>query len=72
MSAYSEITDQYLDKLYDDCLREESRLLNKLRISNDDMTDDRDIQKQAQLLHSIAHNALKLSLCRKKSRARFG
>lgn len=72
MSHYSEITDQYLDKLYDDCLREEARLLNKLRTNNDDMTNDRDIQRQAQLLHSIAHNALKLNLCRKKSRARLG
>ena len=73
MSQYSEITDQYLDKLYDDCLREEARLLNGLRSNVDlEMTDDRDVQRQAQLLHSIAQNSLKLKLCRKKARARIG
>ena len=72
MSSYSEITEQYLDKLYDDCLREEARLLNGLRTSTDIEIDERTIQREAQLLHSIAHNALKLKLCRKKTRAKFG
>jgi hypothetical protein len=70
--SHCEITDQYLDKLYDDCLREEARLLNSLRTSSDMELDDRSIQREAQLLHSIASNALKLKLCRKKSRAKLG
>jgi hypothetical protein len=70
--SHCEITDQYLDKLYDDMLREEARLLNSLRTSSDMEVDDRSIQREAQLLHSIANNALKLKLCRKKARAKFG
>ena len=70
--SHCEITDQYLEKLYDDCLREEARLLNGLRISNPDETsDDRTIQRHAQFFHAIAHTALKLSIARKKARSKF-
>lgn len=70
--SHCEITDQYLDKLYDDCLREEARLLNGLRTSSpEESVDDRTIQRSAQLFHAIAHNALKLSIARKKARSKF-
>ena len=73
MANYSEITEHYLDKLYDDCLREEAKLLNSLRTSRDlEMLNDKDIQRQAQLLHSIAHNALKLNISRKKAKSKLG
>ena len=66
-----EITEQYLDKLYDDCLREEARLLSDLRhCSNITDVNDRDIQKQAQMLHTIGQTALKLKIFRQKSRAK--
>jgi hypothetical protein len=71
MSHTCEITDQYLDKLYDDCLREEARLLSDLRNCSDIAdVNDRDIQRQGQMLHTIAQTALKLKIFRQKSRAK--
>lgn len=71
MSTFCEITDQYLDKLYDDCLREEARLLNSLRnITDYEAIDDRCIQRQAQMLHAIAHTSLKFKMYRKKMASR--
>ena len=50
-----EITEQYLDRLYDDCIREEARLLADLRNCSDiTEVNDRDIQRQGQMLHTIA------------------
>ncbi len=67
-----EITDAYLDRLYDDCLREEARLLSDLRNCSDIAeVNDRDIQRQAQMLHTIAHTSLKLKLFRQKARAKI-
>ena len=66
-----EITDQYLDKLYDDISREESRLLTSLRTSHDMELDDREVQRQVQLLHIIASTALKLKLHRRKQAMKF-
>lgn len=66
-----EITEQYLDRLYDDIMREEARLLVDLRNCSDIAeVDDRNIQRQAQMLHTIAQTALKLKLFRQKSRAK--
>jgi hypothetical protein len=71
MSHTCEITEQYLDRLYDDCIREEARLLSDLRNCSDIAeVNDRDIQRQGQMLHTIAHTALKLKLFRKKSRSK--
>lgn len=66
-----EITEQYLDRLYDDCIREEARLLADLRNCSDiTEVNDRDIQRQGQMLHTIAQTALKLKIFRQKSRAK--
>ena len=66
-----EITEQYLDRLYDDCIREEARLLADLRNCSDIAeVNDRDIQRQGQMLHTIAQTALKLKIFRQKSRAK--
>ena len=66
-----EITDQYLTKLYDDISREEARLLTSLRTNNDMEVDNRDVQRQVQLLHTIASTALKLQLHKRKQAANF-
>jgi hypothetical protein len=71
MSLYSEITENYLDKIYDDCLKEETRLLNSLRKNIDMDINEKDIQRQAALLHTIANASLKLNLLRKKAAMKF-
>ena len=68
---YGEITSSYLDKIYDDCVKEETRLLNSLRSAVDGDIDDKSIKRQATLLHSIANSALKLNLLRKKAALKF-
>jgi hypothetical protein len=67
-----EITDQYLDKLYDNITREETRLMTSLMQCKDyTEISDKDIQRQCQLLHAIAHSALKLKIFRKKQASKF-
>ena len=71
MSHTCEITEQYLDKLYVDCIREEARLLSDLRNCSDiSDVNDRDIQRQGQMLHTIAQTALKLKIFRQKARSK--
>jgi hypothetical protein len=63
-----EITDQFLDKLYDDISREEARLTTSLMHCKDyTEISDKDIQRQCQLLHVISQSTLKLKIFRKKS-----
>jgi len=67
-----EITDQYLDKLYDNITREETRLMTSLMQCKDyTEISDKDIQRQCQLLHAIAQASLKLKIFRKKQASKF-
>lgn len=63
----SDFTDQYLVKLYDDCVKEQQRLLTDMKnISEESMTKETDIQKQLQLVISIMTTTLKLRNLKKK------
>ena len=69
MSSFinGDFTDQYLVKLYDDCVKEQQRLLTDMKNLNDEsMTMEVDIQKQLQLVVSIMTTTLKLRNVKKK------
>ena len=69
MSSFinGDFTDQYLVKLYDDCVKEQQRLLTDMKNLNDEsMTKEVDIQKQLQLVVSIMTTTLKLRNVKKK------
>lgn len=64
----NELTDQYLTKLYDDCMNENQRLLTQMKNVNQDngKNAEQDIQKQLNILNHLMTNALKLKNLRKK------
>lgn len=62
-----DFTEQYLVKLYDDCVKEQQRLLTDMKNLNDEsMTKEADIQKQLQLVTSLMTTTLKLRNAKKK------
>ena len=49
-----DLTDQYLSKVYDDFVKEQSNLQNQLRsLGYEDMDKERDIQKQLNIVSQI-------------------
>ena len=62
----SDITDQYLDKLYDDFKKEQDRLMNDIK-SGTEIGKEKSNQIQINMIHSILMTCLKLKRIRKKS-----
>lgn len=63
----SDITIQYLDKLYDDLQREQQKLLTDMKNLNDEsMSKETEIQKQLTTIVNLMSNALKLKNFKKK------
>ena len=74
MSSFlsGDMTEQYLVKLYDDCIREQQRLLTDMKNLNDEsMTKETDIQKQLQLVTSLITTTLKLRNAKKKIQSKL-
>lgn len=62
-----DFTEQYLVKLYDDCVKEQQRLLTDMKnLSEESMTKEADIQKQLHLVTSLMTTTLKLRNAKKK------
>jgi hypothetical protein len=62
-----DFTEQYLIKLYDDCVREQQRLLTDMKnLGEESITKEADIQKQLQLVTSLMTTTLKLRNFKKK------
>jgi hypothetical protein len=61
----SDITEQFLDKLYDDLSKESSRILNDIKT---DKNDSKEVYQHQQfnILNSLMINALKLRNLKKK------
>jgi hypothetical protein len=55
----SELTEQYLNKVFDDCSKEQMRLLNDMKTATDD-SKEKDIQKQLTLLNQLVSASLRL------------
>jgi len=61
----SDITEQFLDKLYDDLSKESSRILNDIKT---DKNDSKEVHQHQQfnIINSLMINALKLRNLKKK------
>jgi len=59
MNQQSDITEQYLNKCYEDFSKEQMRLMNDMKGATDD-SKDRDIQKQLSLLNTLVSACLRL------------
>lgn len=71
-----DITEQYLNKLYEDLHREQLSLMNAIKTSNraDDGGDkhkDRDVTRQITLINALMMNTLRLRNVRKLSQAKL-
>lgn len=55
----NDITDQYLDKLYDDLSREQGKILQDIK-TGCEMVKEAENQKQFNLLNTLMMNVLKL------------
>lgn len=64
---HGDFNDQYLVKLYDDCVKEHQRLLTDMKnLSDESMTKETDIQKQLTIINNIMTNVLRLRNHKKK------
>ena len=63
----TDISPQYLDKVYEDLSREQMRLLGDLKTDvNTDVAKDVSVQKQLSLLNSLVVSILRLRNLKKK------
>lgn len=71
MNFQNDITNQYLEKVYDDLSKECFRLLNSIKTNSPDMVDDDKkqtaITKQISLINSINISIIRLRNLRKKT-----
>lgn len=65
MSFTSDITEQYLDKLYEDLSKEQSKLLQDIKTGCDSVKEVEN-QKQFTLLNTLMMTTLRLRNLRKK------
>lgn len=65
MNQQSDITEQYLNKCYEDFSKEQMRLLNDMKGANDD-SKDKEIQKQLTLLNTLVSGCLRLRNLKKQ------
>ena len=62
-----DFTEQYLTKLYDDCVKEHQRLMTDMKnLSEESMTKEAEIQKQITIVNNLMTNTLKLRNVKKK------
>jgi hypothetical protein len=66
----SDITEQYLDKLYEDLSKEQGRLLQDIKTGVDSVKES-DNQKQFTLLNTLMMTTLRLRNLRKKIKQRI-
>lgn len=71
MSSFTnDITEQYLDKLYEDLSKEQQRLLQDIK-TGCDAVKETDNQKQFTLLNTLMMGTLRLRNLRKKIKQRI-
>jgi hypothetical protein len=69
----NEITEQYLNEVYENIMREHTRLLNELKNISSEMEKhkERDITKQLSILNSLMTSLLKLRNLKKEIQTRM-
>ena len=68
--SYMDITEQYLDKVYDDFHKEQMSLLHDIK-TGCDQVKEKDNQKQFTLLNNLMINVLRLRNLRKQIKCRI-
>jgi len=65
---FSDLTENYLDKLYDDLSKEQMRLMTEMKNCKDaeSSSKEQDIQKQLSYLNTLMINSLRLRNLKKK------
>ena len=65
---FSDMTESYLEKLYDDLSKEQMRLMTEMKNCKDpeSSSKEQDIQKQLSLLNTLMINTLRLRNLKKK------
>lgn len=65
---FSDMTESYLEKLYDDLSKEQMRLMTEMKNCKDpeSSSKEQDIQKQLTLLNTLMINTLRLRNLKKK------
>ena len=65
---FSDLNEQYLEKLYDDLAKDQMRLMTEMKNCKDPehSAKEQDIQKQLTLLNSLMISALRLRNLKKK------
>ena len=65
---FSDLTENYLDKLYDDLSKEQMRLMTEMKNCKDAESSgkEQDIQKQLSLLNTLMISTLRLRNLKKK------
>jgi len=61
----NDLTEQYLDKLYDDLSKEQQSLLTDIKTGTSE-SKEKDLQKQFTLLNTLMMNCLRLRNLKKK------
>ena len=69
----SDITEQYLNKFYEDLHKEQLSLMNSIKSSgdSDEKSKDKDITKQISLINGLMMGALRLRNVKKATIARL-
>jgi len=69
----SDITEQYLNKFYEDLHKEQLSLMNSIKSGgdSDDKSKDKDITKQISLINGLMMGALRLRNVKKATIARL-
>lgn len=58
---HGDLNDQYLNKIYDDFMKEQQRLQSELKgLSYEDISKEKDIQKQLSLVSRVIMNIVSL------------
>ena len=70
MNFGNDLTDQYLDKLYDDLQKEQQRILQDIK-SGCDTIKEADNQKQFNIINTIMLNTMKLRNLKRKIKAKI-
>jgi hypothetical protein len=62
----SDITEQYLNKLYDDLSKEQMRLMNDIKSNNNELAKDKDNTKMITLINGLMMGAMRLRNTKKQ------
>jgi hypothetical protein len=63
---FNNITEEYLNSLYDNLHREQMTVMNSIKSSNNEVSKDKDNQKQITIINTLMINTLRLRNLKKQ------